>query len=75
MTELRIDIEHLVLRGVPESYGDELGPMVEQRLRAMAERRTLEPGASGPAMAADQVANEVWGSVQPLMSGSGGEVS
>ncbi|BBX69952.1 hypothetical protein [Mycolicibacterium psychrotolerans] len=77
MTEMRIDIECLELRGLPTSYRETLPPLLEQHLDALARGGTPESAAGGGvAIVADRVAREVWHSVQhsmrPPMAGTGG---
>ena len=77
MTEMRIDIECLELRGFPTSYGDTLAPLLEQHLDVLARGGTPESAPGGAvAVVADRVAREVWHSVQrsmhPPVSGTGG---
>lgn len=66
MTRLEIDIDELVLRGLPAEYVHALPPLVQQRLSELAQRRepvvprfTGEPVADVGALA-DLVARQVW---------------
>lgn len=76
MPELRIDIEHLVLRDVPPAWLEGLGPQIEQAVAAAAAAQagaTLAPSDSArprrsaaadrEAFAAD-VGRQIWASVR-----------
>lgn len=80
MTRIDIDIERLVLRGVPAELADGLGPLVEARLGelATADRRGEEPPAwaAAPRRAravadreglAAQVARDTWASARAYL--------
>ena len=67
MTNMRIEIERLELRGFPPAYGDTLAPLLELHLDALARGGTTESAAGGAVGVADQVAREVWHSVQQSM--------
>jgi hypothetical protein len=67
MTNMRIEIEHLELWGFPPAYGDTLAPLLEQHLDALARGGTAASAAGGAVGVAEQVAREVWHSVQQSM--------
>jgi hypothetical protein len=76
MSEIRIQIDRLLLRDVPSDYADGIDLLVQDRLRAYV----ADGGAPGPLDRADEqqvfadvVARQVWESVAPSLPPGPGE--
>jgi hypothetical protein len=83
MTRIDVQIDHLVLRGVPAELAQGIGPLVEQRLSelATADRRgdespgwaTATPRRSQPVTDRDglaaHIARDVWASARTHIQG------
>lgn len=74
MTRLEIEVGEIVLRDLPAEYAgyaDGLGPLVEQRLAALAQGHAVPdrvvgaPEVSDRAALADLVARQVWSAARP----------
>lgn len=81
MTRVEIEVGEIVLRGLPAEcagYADGLGPLVEQRLAALAqghaapERIVGAPEVRDRAALADLVARQVWSAARPHTERAGG---
>ena len=76
MTRLELEVGDLVLRGLPASYGEGFGPLIEERLGALARGVEISPGGLGPQAAlADRVARQVWEEVRPQVADVWGDRS
>jgi hypothetical protein len=78
MTRLELDIGDVVLRGLPPTYGATFGPLVEERIAALARGETKDPtlqDLDGEQALADQVARRVWDEVRRSTDGAWGERS
>lgn len=76
MTRLELDIGDVVLRGLPPTYAATFGPLVEERIAALARGETTDPGRQdldGEQSLADQVAHRVWDEVRRSTEGVWGE--
>ena len=73
MTRLELEVGDLVLRGLPASYGEGFGPLVEQRIGELARGAEAEPGEGPEAILADRVARQVWDQVRPAVADVWGE--
>jgi hypothetical protein len=72
MTTLRLEIRDLVLSGLPPSYGEGFGALVQERLTVLAHGGILVEGDGEHGLLADRVAREVWSQVQLQVRSAGG---
>ena len=76
MSEIRIQIDRLLLRDVPADYADGIDLLVQDRLRAyVADGGAPDPldRADEQQVLADVVARQVWESVAPSLPPAPGE--
>jgi hypothetical protein len=68
MTELRVDIDRLVLQGVSSDYGQALQPLLEEHLGSLARGAELCP-VDGPSRAVADLAQRVWDAIGAAQGG------